>query len=437
MSGGLSEGEKLEIAVLGGGTAGFMAAVQLGRELPACTLWHIFDSRRPTIGVGESTTPAVPRWIEQQTGLDLAALRRSCDATVKRAGSFEQWGTRSERFLHRFQPTGELAVHLDAAKLATTLGPFVRGHTVDAFVREVRRDGERAAVELEGGRTIDCDLVVDARGFPSLPDPDCLSLDFIPTNTALVQFSTPLDCPEVTRNVARPHGWVFLIPLGDHTSVGYIYDRNLSSREQIEADLDELLAAEGGRPITPRRELPFPNFSRRTFFDGTVMRVGNAASFTEPLEALSIGTVVLQLRTLVQWIRNGKQPSRLASVNAGLLSYVRRNALFLAWHYAGGSPYRTPFWDRAQTAFDRARARPALADDAALFERFLTVGRDLVVDDLHTIADRQQWLSQVYGRLRLFRPFGNFSELNVAQVGHGIGYFHDQADDHADDHAES
>jgi hypothetical protein len=25
--------------------------------------------------------------------------------------------------------------------------------------------------------------------------------------------------------------------------------------------------------------------------------------------------------------------------------------------------------------------------------------------------------------LSLYRPFGNFSELNFAQVGHGIGYY--------------
>jgi hypothetical protein len=25
--------------------------------------------------------------------------------------------------------------------------------------------------------------------------------------------------------------------------------------------------------------------------------------------------------------------------------------------------------------------------------------------------------------LKVFRPFGNFSELNFAQVGHGIGYY--------------
>ena len=48
---------------------------------------------------------------------------------------------------------------------------------------------------------------------------------------------------------------------------------------------------------------------------------------------------------------------------------------------------------------------------------------DLPARDLDDITDREQWNQRVFPRLRLHRPFGNFSELNVAQVGHGIGSF--------------
>jgi Tryptophan halogenase len=50
----------MKIAVLGGGTAGFIAAAHLTRYLPQADLLHIFDSRIPTIGVGEGTTPRFP-----------------------------------------------------------------------------------------------------------------------------------------------------------------------------------------------------------------------------------------------------------------------------------------------------------------------------------------------------------------------------------------
>jgi hypothetical protein len=42
---------------------------------------------------------------------------------------------------------------------------------------------------------------------------------------------------------------------------------------------------------------------------------------------------------------------------------------------------------------------------------------------LWAYEDQDQWDREVYPLLRLYRPFGNFSELNFAQIGHGIGYY--------------
>lgn len=428
----------MRIAILGGGTAGTMAAAHLGWAFPQAELLQVHSSRIPILGVGESTTPAIPRWLDQVGGPGFAELQARCHATHKRAGRFEGWGTRHARFLHRFQPTGELAYHFDARLLVRVLGERLQTETLDAFVTSVHSDGTRATVELEDGARLPCDYVIDARGFAPQDDPDVVPLPCIPTNAALVQFSTPLDCPDVTRNVARPHGWAFLIPLGDRTSVGYVHHEATSTRAEVEADLDALLREEGGTPLSERRLLRFPNFARRTTFDGALMRLGNAASFTEPLEALSLGTIVLQLRSFTQWVRGQPpgprlppDPARLAALNEGLLSYVRRNAIFLGWHYAAGSRFESPFWAHARQSLGRAAAHPGLAADAERFGTYLRAAARLRVDDLHQIADRAQWAREVFPRLRLHRPFGNFSTLNVAQVGHGIGWFHDEARHHA------
>jgi tryptophan halogenase len=420
----------VRIAILGGGTAGTMAATHLTWALPDAELWHVYDSRIPIIGVGESTTPAVPRWLDQVGGPTFPELQARCYATRKRAGCFEGWGTRNAQFLHRFQPSGELAYHFDARKLVEVLAERVRAERLDAYVVAVRSDGVSATVELEHGERLACDYVLDARGFPSSGDPGVVPLPCIPTNAALVQFSTPLECPDVTRNVARPHGWVFLIPLGDRTSVGYVHNESTSSRAEVEADLTALLRQEGGQPLGERRFLRFPNFTRRTTFDGALMRVGNAASFTEPLEALSIGTIIFQLRSFTQWLRRTADgprlppdPPRLATFNEGLASYVRRNAIFLGWHYAAGSRYDTHFWAHARGCYPRARQALPLAEDVDRFGEFLAAARELRIDDLADVADLEQWKRDVFPRLRLHRAYGNFSELNVAQVGHGIGWF--------------
>ena len=329
------------------------------------------------------------------------------------------------------QPAGDVAYHFDAARLVDVLGEQIRGERVDAHVTAVESTGRSATVVLEDGTRLPCDYVLDARGFPPQGDPDLVHLPCIPTNAALVQFASPIGDPGVTRNVARPHGWVFVIPLADRTGTGYVHDASITPRAEVEADYDALLRAEGITPIGERRLLRFPNFARRTTFDGAVMRVGNAASFTEPLEALSLGTAIFQLRSFTQWVRGSADdeprrapdPQRLHAFNAGLLAFVRRNAIFLGWHYSAGAPWETPFWARARGSFARAAGDPVLAPDAAFFRTFVDVARELTVDDLDDITDREQWNQRVFPRLRLHRPFGNFSELNVAQVGHGIGSF--------------
>jgi hypothetical protein len=125
----------------------------------------------------------------------------------------------------------------------------------------------------------------------------------------------------------------------------------------------------------------------------------------------------------------------LAAFNEGLLSYVRRNAIFLSWHYAAGSRHGSRFWAHARGCLPRASHDPALAADVERFGAFTRAAQDLRVDDLDQVGDREQWVQQVFPRLRLHRPFGNFSELNVAQVGRGIGWFQAQEREQGTHHA--
>jgi hypothetical protein len=54
---------------------------------------------------------------------------------------------------------------------------------------------------------------------------------------------------------------------------------------------------------------------------------------------------------------------------------------------------------------------------------FVEAGRTLPALALSGCKDQETWDREVYPLLRIYRPFGNFSELNFAQVGHGIGYY--------------
>ncbi len=138
----------MRIAVLGGGTAGFIAAAHFTRTLPQAQLLHIFDTNLPTIGVGEGTTPRFPGWFEETTGLGFPDLAARCGATLKRGTRFDGWGNAGSEFLHRFQPVRLIGYHFDAAELVRVLAEHVCAKQVDARVRgvaHVRRWGAGAA----------------------------------------------------------------------------------------------------------------------------------------------------------------------------------------------------------------------------------------------------------------------------------------------------
>src|SRR4051812_37263440 len=211
----------MKIAVLGGGTAGFIAAAHITRYLPQAELLHVFDSRIPTIGVGEGTTPRFATWFEEVTGLGLAHLAERCGATLKKGSRFEGWGAHGTDFLHRFQPARLFGYHFDAAAIVQVLGEHVRATRIDARVESLQTSADAVRMRLDDGRTLLCDYIFDARGFPATDaadSDDLIRLDWIPTGRAMVRRLPPQASETVTRVVARPHGWMFIIPLRDWIS---------------------------------------------------------------------------------------------------------------------------------------------------------------------------------------------------------------------------
>jgi tryptophan halogenase len=106
-----------------------------------------------------------------------------------------------------------------------------------------------------------------------------------------------------------------------------------------------------------------------------------------------------------------------------MLAYVVRNSLFIAWHYACGSRWDTDFWQYARRGLERARSNDIGRTHLAAMEEFVEAGRRLPVVSLAACEDQDRWDREIYPLLSIYRPFGNFSELNFAQVGHGIGYY--------------
>lgn len=82
-----------KIAIIGGGTSGWLAANHLGRVLkdnPELSITLIESPDIPIIGVGEGTVPAIRRSL-QSFGISESEFIRSCDVTFKQSIKFVNW----------------------------------------------------------------------------------------------------------------------------------------------------------------------------------------------------------------------------------------------------------------------------------------------------------------------------------------------------------
>ncbi|NBP59077.1 hypothetical protein EBU71_21510, partial [bacterium] len=177
----------MKIAVVGGGTAGWMAAAYLSKTFDVTI---IESADIPIVGVGESTLPIVKKFCDD-LGLDEADWMPLCQAEYKLGIRHEGWKKgRKDPWWHWFlydrnkdsemlkhvenhtvPPSGSYAYHVDAMKFGSAVMKPVAlkngaKHLIDT-VEDValNADGEIDHLLLKNNGPKCFDLYVDATGF--------------------------------------------------------------------------------------------------------------------------------------------------------------------------------------------------------------------------------------------------------------------------------
>ncbi|HEX8485916.1 tryptophan halogenase family protein [Sphingomonas sp.] len=420
----MTDPHRRSVVIVGGGTAGWMAAAAFARFLPRGTHIALVESEAiGTVGVGEATIPQL-RLFNASLGIDEDAFLRATQGTFKLGIQFDGWSSAGGSYIHAFGTIGrgwglvpfhhywlrhlqeggtsslwdysasaqaaakgrfardpgrpELpsgtawAFHFDAGLYAA----FLRRHAEAAGVVRhegqvcmVERgdDGDIASVTLDDGRIVAGDFFVDCSGFRGLLIEEALHAGYddwsayLPCDRALaVPCETTRPLTPFTRATAREAGWQWRIPLQHRTGNGLVYSSEFLSDDRA-AEL--LLAGLDGKPLADPRPLRFVTGKRRRVWVSNCVALGLAAGFMEPLESTSIHLIQSGIaRLLDYWPGDRIDETDVADFNRRTDAEWLAIRDFLVLHYYANGRAE-PFWQAR-----RAAAIPeTVAERIALF----------------------------------------------------------------------
>jgi len=124
----------MKIVIIGGGTAGWMAAAYYSKFVKDCSITLVESSQVPRIGVGESVTPHVAQFFKD-LGFDTHEWMNATGAVYKLANKFSSWrtgGSEYEYFSFSY-PTDASHLYKDINK---PLSPLDLPHNSDSLTTD-------------------------------------------------------------------------------------------------------------------------------------------------------------------------------------------------------------------------------------------------------------------------------------------------------------
>ena len=401
------------IVIIGGGTAGWMAASLLAPILQGSNtrITLIESPDIGIIGVGEATVPSFMAFLKTAR-INEREFIEATAGTFKLGIRFDHWLNNTHSFFHPFGKIGRVidghefyqvwlktlangyptrwmehspaaimaehnrfmletqlqntplanygyALHLDAVlaarylrRLSTARGV---GH-IEARVERVMTDQRQfiQAVELTNGQLVTGDFFIDCTGFKGLLIEEALRVGY-------ESWENYLPCNRAVAVQTENHGEPSPFTIATAREAGWTWKIPLQHRTgngyvfasdycSDDEAVHTLLNAIDGKALNPPRIIPFVTGKRKKIWHNNCLSLGLAAGFLEPLESTAIHLVY---RTLVHFIRNYPDRDFDEQLEQQFNREVDNEYLeirdFIILHYCTTQRDDTDFWRRCKT----------------------------------------------------------------------------------------
>jgi tryptophan 7-halogenase len=358
------------ITIVGGGTAGWMAACYLERFLSrvGSKITLIESQSIDTVGVGEATLPTIVRFLRNM-GFDEQEFMRECKATYKLGINFHNWVNKEHNYWHPFGVCGSIidgidlfhfwvnaglqdnesysdyslqaqvaekgrapyfkddvskiiengayAYHLDAGEFAK----YLKAKAVASGVEHVLADVDEVSLNSEGaieylttkdGNKYEADLYIDCTGFRGRLINEAMQVPF-------TDWSEFLLCDKAValsfekKSEMNPNTNAIALEAGWSWQIplsdrlGCGYVYSSKHKNETEAVDELMLLMRDEHALSDEpKKLTMPVGHRNQFWNKNCLSLGLAAGFLEPLESTGIHFIQFGLETFMDYFPDRK-----------------------------------------------------------------------------------------------------------------------------------
>ena len=359
---------RIKICVIGSGSASaafILQALCFCKKGAPFIIDCIHNPNISILTVGESCSYIITQNIRASliSGANINSVIDEFDG-ITRLGTSQTWeDDLGSKFITNYMPNENKAMHINSEKFSKFVlkkaneiykGIFTERHK---NVLDIQQN-EKCAIVVCEDENLEYDYVVDCRGTPTkeeFENDDYAYPDFETVNSVMIYPEFKSYKEYYTGAKFHKNGWMFGIPLRHRKAFGYLYNNQITSKDEALNHFKLL------KPELEEEKLRYFNWKqyyRKKAMDGRILYMGNKLYFFEPIMGLPLHyyTLVSQgfLNHLYDYFKSNHDIENFINLlHAVDISKIQD---VVAFNYVGENNMKSKFWlETKQNGIKRLR----------------------------------------------------------------------------------